>query len=49
MDNKMREWNVFLNDKYINTVFFEKGCSHSYVKKSLIEHDGYNPNIKVTR
>lgn len=40
-------WDVFLNGKKINTVFYNNGISAEDVKKSLVEHDGFNTNIKV--
>jgi hypothetical protein len=43
----MKAWDAFLNGKYIDTVFFSESFDHEYVKKSLVEHDGMNPDIKV--
>jgi hypothetical protein len=38
--NKMIAWKVYLNNKLINTVYFDESCNKDYIKKSLIEHDG---------
>lgn len=42
-------WNVYLRGRIIDSVFFYKDCDASYVKSSLINHDGYNPSIIVRR
>lgn len=42
-------WNVYLNGKKIDTVFFDKTCDKDYVRHSLIHHDGYNINITVRK
>lgn len=43
----MRAWNVYLNGKLIDTVFFMEDCDKQYVKDSLINHDGYDSRIVV--
>lgn len=43
----MKAWNVYLNGKLIDTVFFDRDCDKDYVLDSLINHDGYHPNIKI--
>ena len=40
-------WNVYLNNRLIDSVPYTENCDADYVKTSLIEHDGYDPNIKV--
>lgn len=46
-------FNVYLNGKKIDTVFYDRTPSDTIaeseddVKRSLINHDGYNPNIVV--
>ena len=42
-------WNVYLNGKMIDTVFYDSNCSAEYVRRGLIEHDGYNLAIIVRR
>ena len=42
-------WNVYLNGKWIDTVFYTADCDRDYVKDSLINHDGYYPNIVVKK
>lgn len=50
---KLYPFTVYLNDKIIDTVFFEFKINENYysaikeVKESLVNHDGYNPCIKV--
>ena len=44
---RMNAWNVYLNGRLIDTVFYDKTCDTEYVRESLINHDGYNPNIIV--
>lgn len=44
---KQRKFNVYLNGKLINKVYFDCSCDCEYVKSSLINHDGYPSNIKV--
>ena len=46
--HKMKSFNVYLNKKLIDTVF-DLSTNSEDVKKSLINHDGYNPNIEVKR
>ena len=41
-------YNVYLRGKLIDTVWFT-GYTTEEAKKSLINHDGYDPDIKVTR
>lgn len=40
-------FNVYLNNKLIDGVYYNKGISKEEVKESLINHDGYDSNIKV--
>ena len=45
----MQEWQVSLNGGYVDTVFYDKGLDADYVLNSLINHDGYNSDIIVTK
>lgn len=45
----MQGWDVFLNGKNIDTVFFMKDCDKDYVLRALIDHDGYDPRITVRK
>ena len=45
----MQGFKVFKGKKLIDVVFYEDSCDREYVRKSLIEHDGYDPNIVVTK
>jgi hypothetical protein len=42
-------WKVFLNNRLIDTVYYDRDCDAEYVRRSLIEHDGFNANIKVRK
>jgi len=42
-------WDVYLNGKLIDTVFYTADCEAEYVKHSLVDHDGYDPAITVYR
>lgn len=42
-------WNVYLNGKLIDTVFYWPNVDAWEVKHGLVNHDGYNSNIIVKR
>ena len=44
-----RAFDVYLNRKWIDTVFYDRDSLVTYddVKRSLVNHDGYDPNIIV--
>lgn len=42
-------WNVFCKGKWIDRVWFIDVCDETYVRESLINHDGYNPAIRVVK
>ena len=46
---KMIWWDVYLNKKLIDSVPYTADCDREYVKRSLIEHDGYDPRIEVVK
>jgi hypothetical protein len=46
---KMIFWLVYLNGKLLDEVPYDEDCSADYVRRSLINHDGYNPNIVVKK
>jgi len=43
----MQAWNVYLNGKLIDTVFYVRDCDADYVRRGLVNHDGYDPAITV--
>lgn len=43
----MQFWNVYLNGKWLDSVPYDKNCDKEYIRKGLIEHDGYDPSIWV--
>lgn len=47
MESGYRKWAVFLDGKWIDTVFFLPDCDKDYVLNSLINHDGFHPNIVI--
>ena len=42
-------WDVILNGKVVDTVWYTKDCDADYVRRSLVDHDGYDTNITVRR
>jgi len=42
-------WDVFHNGRKIDSVPYSADCDKEYVRRSLIEHDGYNPDILVRK
>lgn len=42
-------WDVYLNGRLIDTVFYDSNCDKEYVRTSLINHDGYDSNIIVRK
>lgn len=42
-------WYVYLGNKHIDTVFYNPECEYHDVYDGLVNHDGYNPNIKLLR
>lgn len=43
----MVAWEVWQGRKHIDTVYFSPNMSASEVKRSLVNHDGYDNDIKV--
>lgn len=46
---KATAWEILLNGKQIDIVFYDADLDADYVKRSLINHDGYHPNIKIRK
>jgi hypothetical protein len=44
---KYNKWQVILNGKHIDTVFYTDYCDKDYVLRACIDHDGMNPNIAI--
>lgn len=42
-----RPWNVILNGRVIDTVWYTPNCDADYVRRSLINHDGHDAGITV--
>ena len=42
-------WDVILNGRVIDTVWYNCDCDKDYVLRGLIEHDGYDPSIKIRK
>ncbi len=51
----MKAYNVYLRGRLIDTVFYNDKCDGGApikaddVKESLVNHDGYDPNIVVRK
>jgi len=43
----VKAWNVYLNGKVIDTVFYDDDVEADEVKRGLVDHDGYDPAIEV--
>lgn len=43
----MNTFNVYLDGKLVETVFWVINVEAEEVKRSLIDHDGFNPSIEV--
>ena len=48
----MKAWDVYVpnphgKDRHIDTVFYDSDCDADYVRRGLVEHDGYPGNIYV--
>ena len=48
-EKTMQAWDVIRNGKVIDTVFYDRDCELWYVRKGLIEHDGYPVDIIVRK
>lgn len=46
---KTQAFKVFLGRKQIDTVFYSNKDTREDVRQSLINHDGYDPNIRVVK
>jgi len=45
----MKAYKVWLGRKHVDTVFWVDNSDREEVRCSLINHDGYDPSIKVTQ
>ena len=43
------QWNIYLDGKKIDSVFYQDGMEAWEVKDGLINHDGYDERIKVVK
>ena len=49
-EGKVQAWDVYLRGKNIDTVFYtDKSITADEIKRSLVDHDGYDPNIVVKK
>ena len=46
---KHQAWEVYIGQRWIDTVFFQADMDAEDVKRSLVEHDGYSSNIRLKR
>jgi hypothetical protein len=49
MKKSYQAWDVILKGNVIDTVFYDPDCEKDYVLRGLIEHDGYDPEIKIRK
>lgn len=47
--NPWTAWNVYLDNRLITTVFCDDDLDADYVKRSLIDHDGFDPRITIRK
>ena len=45
----MNAWKITLNGHMIDMVFYNDDIDKEEVKRSLIDHDGYDPRINIRR
>lgn len=43
----MQAWKVMLKGVWVETVFFVPSMTAQDVKRALVDHDGFNPEIEV--
>lgn len=43
----MQAWNVYLGDILIDTVYYESWITKDEVRRSLINHDGFDFEIEI--
>lgn len=43
----MKAWHVYFKGRWLDTVFYTHDCGAEYVKRTLVNHDGYPPGIVV--
>ena len=49
VNEEVHAYNVHHNGKHVDTVFYGHHEDPAEVKKSLVNHDGYHPDIRVTK
>lgn len=42
-------WSIYLHGECVDVVWFDATMSAADVKRSLVNHDGYDPSIRVER
>jgi hypothetical protein len=47
--SRMVKWNVFEGRKHVDSVFYDPSMGADEVRRSLVNHDGYDPGIVVKR
>ena len=45
----MQAWDVYLNGEWEDTVYFLPTMGEGEVRQSLVNHDGYDPDIVVVK
>lgn len=47
MKAKQKAWRVYLGARHIETVYFDSDMLADEIRRSLVNHDGFNPAITV--
>jgi hypothetical protein len=47
--NRYQGWNIYLNGKLMDRVWFDSDMGYDEVKRALIDHDGLNPSIQIRK
>lgn len=45
----MQAWDVYRGNRLIDTVFYDADCDRDYVRRGLINHDGYPSDIRIVK
>jgi hypothetical protein len=43
----MIAWSIYLGSNWLDCVYFNDDCDRDYVYRSLVDHDGFSPEIDL--
>jgi hypothetical protein len=46
---KMTAWNVYRGTKLVDTIYYDSKMAQEEVKTSIMDHDGYPPDIRIEK